>query len=84
MAVLSVTVPDALVPRVIAALRAQYPDLTDPSGVALADGLAAKAVLKQFIRQTVQHYEGNQVRTMQRNQVTAAEQTAWNDLGAIS
>lgn len=84
MATLGVTVPDLLVPRVMAALRASYPDLTDPAGVALTDAQSARAVIKLWLRQTVQHHEGNQVRATQSNEATQAEQSAWTAMDAIT
>ena len=86
MPILGIDVPLIRVSRVMAAFRATFPDLTgDAQGMTpLADGPAARAVLKHLVRQIVMAYEANQVRETQRNQVTAAEQQAFNDLDDIS
>lgn len=92
MATLSITVPDALVPRVLAAMRANYPSETGDArdaagnlvGTPLADGPAAKAVLRALVRNMVSSYEAAQVKASQQNEATVAGQTAWSDMSVIS
>lgn len=80
MATLSITVPDVLVPRVMAALRDQYPDLT----AGLADGLAARAVLKQIVRTVVMASEQRAAQAQITSTVAAAGQQAWADTDVIT
>lgn len=80
MATLSITVPDALVPRVMTALRDQYPDLT----AGLADGPAAKAVLKQIVRTIVVASEKRTAQKTLDDSVSTAGQQAWTDTDAIT
>jgi hypothetical protein len=92
VATLSITVPDALVPRVLAAMRATYPSETGDArdaagnlvGTPLADGPAAKAVLRQFVINMVSRYEETQVRAQQANQATVAGQQAATAMAVIT
>jgi hypothetical protein len=80
VATLQITVPDALVPRVITALRATYPDLTE----GLNDGAASRAVIRYWVRTTVQVYEGTLAAQQAADQQQDAEQTAWTDTEVIT
>lgn len=60
MATVSITIPDAIVPRVTAALRARFPDYS-----ALTDANAFRAIIAQHVRDVVIDYEA-----------TRAQQTA--------
>jgi hypothetical protein len=79
VATLTITVPDALLPRVGAALRGQYPDLT----AGLADADAARMVVRHLIRTTVIAHEARQAQQETRGAVSAAEQKAWSDTEGI-
>jgi Spy/CpxP family protein refolding chaperone len=79
VATLSITVPDTLAPRVVAAFRGQYPDLT----AGLTDAAAARAVIRHIVRTTVTAHESRLVRAQQQNGLSTAEQQAWTDTDAI-
>lgn len=51
MAQLTVTVPDALVPRVVAALAARYPELAGGTNTAIGRG-GVRLLLKEVLAQT--------------------------------
>jgi hypothetical protein len=92
MATLSITVPDVLVPRVIAAMRANWPSETGDArdaagnlvGTPLPDGQAAKAVLRQFVINLVSKHEETQVRAQQSNEATVAGQQAATAMSVIT
>ena len=86
MATLAIDVPNDKAPRVLAAFRATFPDLTGdaPGMTPLPDGPAARAVIKHLTRQIVMAHEANAVRVEQRNQVAVAEQAAFADMDSIS
>jgi hypothetical protein len=92
MATLSITVPDAIVPRLVAAMRFVYPSATGDAkdaagnlvGTPLADGPAMKAAMKEWARGVVSSYEATQVRAQQANQATVAGQQAYADFAVIT
>lgn len=56
MATLTLNVNDVFVPRIVAAVRNQYPNLTGT----LPDGQAVKAVIMALIKDVVVNYEASQ------------------------
>lgn len=56
MATLTLNVNDVFVPRIVAAVRNQYPNLTGT----LPDGQAVKAVIMSLIKDIVINYEASQ------------------------
>lgn len=74
LAQLTVTVPDALVPRVMAAIRASQPE-----AVGLTDAQAARQFLASHIRQTVTRYEERLALETAVGAGNAARQQAWAD-----
>lgn len=80
MAQLTITVPDSLVPRVLAALRGTYPTLTDDLG----DRDAAQAVIREMVRSAVVSYETQQARNQLVDSITAAEADARNATATIT
>jgi hypothetical protein len=79
VATLTITVPDALLPRVGAALRGQYPDLT----AGLTDVDAARAVIRHIVRTTVTAHESRQAQREVVASANVAEQKAWTDTEVI-
>lgn len=84
-------VPVELVPRIITAIRATYPTLTDGRD----DDAAVRAVLKHWIETTLATYEGaiaeapvveavEQARTEYAARAEAARQKAVDDSAAIT
>jgi hypothetical protein len=71
MATVSITVPDAIVPRVLAALRAQYPQYSQ-----LSDAQAFKAVTADFWRGVLFNYERQQAIIAAQDSVRAQVQAA--------
>lgn len=80
MATISITIPDALVPRVINAIRGVYP--TETTG--LTDSEAARAVIKFWVRQTVMEWEGRLAQDNAQTQINQTRQEAWNETSSIS
>lgn len=85
MATLSVTVPDAAVPVVMAALRAAHPDLTGDvlGGTTLGNAAAARAVIAFWIRNTVREHRLREVRVEKRGAENAAARAADLDTEGI-
>jgi hypothetical protein len=79
MASVTTTIPDALVPRVVAALQWQYPQHKDLTGIPLA-----KACIKTWLQGTVALYEAQQVHVNADATAAAAAQVARVDMDAIS
>lgn len=79
MATLSITVPDDLVPRVMAALRALNPD----QYATMTDGQVARDALRFFVRQTVTAYEEDQAAAAERAKVKTVRDAAWTDTGRV-
>lgn len=80
MASVTLNVPDLLVPRVLAALRGQYPDIT----AGLSDIAAAQAVLRHFLRSTIAAHEAREKLRTQQTEVSAVETKAWTDTATIT
>lgn len=79
MASFSIEVPDVLVPRVVAAMRATYPDLT----AGKANVAAAKAVIAFWTRNMLASYEADQERQRTQAGAAAVGEQAWNDSTGI-
>lgn len=79
MAQLLIDVPAALVPRVVAAMRATYPSLT----AGLTDAEAGRAVIRHLVRSVVAAYEAEQARASAASQVDSAESEAWTGTETI-
>lgn len=81
---LTLNVPDAVQPRIVAALRGTYP--TETSG--LTDLQAFKAVLRLWLIQCVSGYEANQAftdaLTAAQEARQAASDTATSDASGIT
>lgn len=86
MATLTITVPDAQVPRITTAVRARFPDVTGnlAGQTPLADGPAVKAALIFLVRSLVSDYEGSLVKVGVDTQVSQAKQKAMTDLAVIT
>lgn len=82
MAQLTITVPDALVPRVVAALTWAYPNEVDPATMTNAE--IARRCLRRWIRDTVARYESRQVTAGAETEAKTARDTAFTDMGAIT
>lgn len=80
MAQLTITVPDQLLARVVAGLRAQYPDLT----AGKTDAEAAQAVIKFVVRSAVSTYEAREVAGQQESAESEARKKAWADTESIT
>lgn len=76
MAVVSVNVPDAIVPQVLASLRRRYPDM-----VALTDAAAGREGVARILRETLQAAEADRVERGLRAQL---EQARADQLAVIS
>ena len=61
MATVSITIPDALVPRIIAAMRVFY-----PKHAALTDAQAFKAITGEHWKDILANYESNLAETTAR------------------
>lgn len=81
MATLSITVPDELTPRVMTALRAQYPDLT----AGKTDAQAARAVIAFWTRTALAAYESDQaIKEDIETRRQVARDRAWSDGSTIT
>jgi len=78
MASITITVPDALVPRLTAAMRAAFPQHAD-----LADGQAFKRVTSDYWRRMLADYETAQASRAASAQVDAQEQQSLTDAAGI-
>lgn len=76
MASISITVPDTLVPRVVAAMRAAFPDYA-----ADTDAAAFKAVTAQFWKDIVVSYESERAAGAAK---LAQLATSTNDVSVIA
>lgn len=79
MATVSITVPDALVPRVVAAMRASYPQYAS-----LTDAAAFKAVTADYWRGVLIAYETGQAQAQAQATVAAQAQTSTSDASVIT
>jgi hypothetical protein len=66
------TIPDALVPRIVAAVRNSYPSET----AGLADAPAVRAAIRAWMKTTLAGYEGGLAAQDERAQIVAARQAA--------
>jgi hypothetical protein len=87
MATISVTIPDALIPRVRDAVRGTYATIPvggDPMNLdplkGLSDGAAIKWVMADFIQKIVKDWESKQAAAVARD---TAMTTAATDMSAI-
>ena len=83
MATLTVDVPDALVPRLVAALRHRYPDLTTET-----PAQTGRIGVRRLLREVLVNYEVGEAGRAGDDATTAATETARNravtDGGAIT
>lgn len=80
MASLTITVPDAVLPRVIAAIRSRHYDITD----GLGDAQAGRAVIARLLRREVALYERSLAEIAAADAADQAEQTAYDETGGIT
>lgn len=66
MATVSITIPDALVPRITAAMRVLYPQHT-----ALTDVQAFKAITGEYWKAILANYESNVAETTARTKANS-------------
>jgi len=78
MANVTITIPDTVVPRVRAALRAAHPEWD-----ALTDGEVFKRVVADHVRMLVVGYEQGVAQEAAQDQVDAQAATTLNDMAGI-
>lgn len=79
MAQLTIFVPDAVLPRVMAAIRAT--GVGDPT---MTDGAIARLYISNQVRDTVARYEERMAAEQIRNAAEAARVKAWTDTTAVA
>lgn len=78
MAQLTITVPDGLVPRVVAAVRAQMPE-----AASMTDAAAVRLFLAAYVRSSVALNEERAAKETARANVASARAQAWADMEVI-
>lgn len=81
MATLSLTVPDAVVPRVLDALKAEFPDLAD---AALTDAQIGRRGIVRLLRACLYRHETTAARVQAQADFDSAVATATQDLDSAA
>ncbi len=78
MATISITVPDTLVPRIVTAMRAKFPQYSD-----LTDGACFKQITADYWRGVLINYEAQQAEANLRTQSATTQAQTAIDAGGI-
>jgi hypothetical protein len=79
MATVTITVPDAMVPAMVAAVRDQHPEYA-----ALADAAAVKQVALDALRDCYVSWKQGQANAAASSTIAAAVTAAEGDMGGVS